>query len=72
MSRKVWKLNPDTTVDGLRDQLDELRADYDDMSERWQESDKGYAVAEWLDEVESVCEDYDSAVAAFDDLAKEY
>jgi hypothetical protein len=66
-----WSIPPDTTVAELSDVLYEKRAEFDGMSERWQDSERGEAVAEWLDAVEMVCDEYDNVVSSFDELPRE-
>lgn len=39
---------------------DELSSEYDDKSERWQESDKGQEVRSWLDDIEQAASDAES------------
>ncbi len=67
MSRRRYSLSVETAaaLDLLRDRLDSerstLAAVWDDMSERWQESERGQAVSEWLSALETVVDAVEDA-----------
>lgn len=65
---KKWCVADDVTTAGLREVVGELREQFDLMSERWQEGDKGGEVSAWLDELEQVCDTYDEVVEELDGL----
>lgn len=43
-------------IDAVRESLDESRERYDNATERWLESDRGEAVGEWLERVETMAD----------------
>ncbi|GEP08909.1 hypothetical protein [Methylobacterium gnaphalii] len=46
----------DQAEGGLRTFVEVQRAAFDEMSERWQESDRAAAISDWLDSLEEVAE----------------
>lgn len=67
MAKKKWSVTDGVTPAGLEDVVSELREQWDEMSERWQEGDKGLAVSDWLDRLDEIVSDYDSCVSELDE-----
>jgi hypothetical protein len=61
----AWKLSKtlEKQIDDVRAALDtevqDMRSEFDDKSEKWQEGDKGTEVAAWLDELSDVVDTLD-------------
>lgn len=51
----------DLLKDLLPDELQEMRDMYDNRSDRWQESEKGQALMEWLEALEQVKDEIENA-----------
>ncbi|WP_100514225.1 hypothetical protein [Mycobacteroides abscessus] len=41
-----------SSVEALTSRIEEMQSEWDNATERWQESDRGYAVQEWLTQLE--------------------
>jgi molybdopterin converting factor small subunit len=67
MPKKKWSVADDVTPADLEDAVSELREKYEEMSERWQEGDKGQAVSDWLYRLDTIVDDYNSAVSELDE-----
>lgn len=52
----------EASLSELRDLHDELVAEWDDRSERYQESDNGQAAQAWHEELDSALDEVESAV----------
>lgn len=63
-----WSVGDSVTLPDLWDVVGGLRERFDGMSERWQEGEKGEAVAEWLDLLEQMCDTYNELVEELDGL----
>lgn len=46
---------------GVQGKMDDLRAEYDEKSETWQESEKGEAASEWIDSFQELLETIEAA-----------
>ena len=51
---KALQKQVDQLANDLSEALDEMRSEYDEKSERWQEGDRAAAVDTWFDEIEAV------------------
>lgn len=49
----------ETLAEELRSVHDDMQAEYDDRSERWQESERAEATSTWLEELDQVISDLD-------------
>lgn len=59
----------DVTAEMLRSVKDELQADFDGKSERWQEGERGEATSTWLDELEELIGEVEELVTAMREQA---
>jgi hypothetical protein len=61
----AWKLSKTLAkqIDDVRAALDtevqDMRSEFDDKTERWQDGDKGVEVSAWLDELSEVVDTLD-------------
>lgn len=66
MAKNPWKLSPELTkkiselATDLNAEVDEMRSEFDDKSESWQEGDKGTDVQTWLDELGELADTLDA------------
>jgi hypothetical protein len=63
----TWKIKGSVGPDDLGDEIEELRIAWDDMSARWQESDKGQQVSDWLDRLEEIVSAYADVLTDLDE-----
>ncbi len=59
----AWQLSKETVklLEDLKErlnvELEDFRMDFDERSERWQDSDKGQSVGAWLDDLEAAADE---------------
>lgn len=64
--RLKWSLPLEVELPDLADHITDLRAQWDAMSERWQESEKGLEINDWLDRLDDVVDSYEQAQQELD------
>lgn len=57
--------------EALRELAEEARANWDDRSERWQESDDGVTAEERISVVEQACDDMENALGDLDNILED-
>ncbi len=53
----------------LTDEISDLEMQWDEMSERWQESDKGTAVQDMIAELSNIADDIETAINGVEEFA---
>lgn len=72
MARNKWALSAELRAQieeigpQVRDALDDMRSDYDGMSERWLEGERGEAVGQFLDQLEELADAFDNVTLEAD------
>lgn len=51
----------------LGETISDFQSEFDDKSERWQEGNKGSAVTEWIDRLQTLCNSFESFDLDFPD-----
>jgi hypothetical protein len=64
---KKWSVSDTLDPVDLENAVSDLREQWDEMSERWQEGDKGQAVSDWLDRLDEIVDDYNNVVSELDE-----
>lgn len=67
MPNKKWSVSDTLDPVDLENAVSDLREQWDEMSERWQEGDKGQAVSDWLDRLDEIVDDYNNVVSELDE-----
>lgn len=67
MANKKWSLPPEATLNELSGYLEDLREQYEEMSDKWKDSEKGEAIEDWLDTLDGLVDAYEDVVQELDE-----